>query len=344
MACNYFPVRATILDKMVCQTTSQNITIRQLRILLSIIEIHAVQTATKSEYKVTVPKIQQLTGIKIAQAIKRDLKQLEKLGLVQTCDDRFLLNDEQILGSERSILEAISPGRSATRYVPFPRKLLKTLLTSSRRGVHITSLLLLLRGSSLNQNKTVKNKCSVKMELIATIGSVTKRTVIEAFNFLRENSFIKTEKPRFIQKLFKDGLFVRIQFGKKSTTKISSGKQLPTSRFSPKERDIKPSTKDEKKSHTPDIFNIEKKKLNNFDYCIGLFKDAVRRNTMTNSFCSLLNVCSAAKQALTKARCPEKLVGYMIHKGDFNGIDDKIESYVHPRLKRYLEANDLVVT
>lgn len=304
----------------------------QWRLFWAVVEVATVQEMFKKGSKkippCTLGWLQELTKIKHTSTIEKELTQLTGLGLIEFKNNVAILPknvDESFIDENRErFAELTGKRRSLKRLVPISRHLLRELCRSTARTLHSVSIVALLRASSYDKYKKVKNTGTLKLAAIQRFTGWSKSAIAEAMRYLREKGYLESERPTRAWRVIRDGLFVKIRFSEKQDREEKPHIEIPTIDLP-----------------TGNFNNIDRGKLTSLKYILSLFYDAIRKGIIKYSEATLINFFCAAYQAIDKyrkgkSRTPEKLFSHLVRNG-FPDITQTTEDTVLPKLKKFRE-------
>jgi len=196
------------------------ISYRAVRVFFACLAVVAVREAAKRDsrrkgrrprtgVRYRISELCVVTGLKNHE-VNRELKGLQKAGLLSWREDEIKTNTNPIPGSE-TLLESLSGKRSPFRPVPIPRALLRFVASSARASVGKTAVAYAMRGLSIDRHGAgVRSTGAVKASWIASTFGLSLRSAKSARKALIDCELITKDTGSFQRKLNRDGAFFRL--------------------------------------------------------------------------------------------------------------------------------------
>ncbi len=182
-------------------------------VMVAVREAAARHAAKRRRPTKTIPcyriaELARVTAIKEA-SIKRALKVLKRIGLVEFAESQIKITKTPLPGSEEW-LDALSCRRSSKRPIPVPRSLLRFLAQNRSATLTKTALAYVVRGLSLSRHGDLSGKGTAKVSWISCTFNVSERAVNYARARLIEYGWIDRDRGSVQRKLNRTGAYFSI--------------------------------------------------------------------------------------------------------------------------------------
>ena len=165
---------------------SGNLSLRGMRVYLSAVASVAVREASirskaksrgesRGQSRYTLKELATLTGLTLNK-VKKELRALERIGLIAFKEQEILFNERPIEGSEE-LLEVLAGRRSTKRPIPLQRKFLRYLCKQTRGSELLVALIYCVRGLTISRTGEIKSAGSVKATWIGETLGLSERSV-----------------------------------------------------------------------------------------------------------------------------------------------------------------------
>lgn len=334
-----------------------SITYRAFRAYLGLFEMKARREAAErtrkrdrsrrgSEPRFTLSELQRLTGGRDEAFVRRDVKRLERAGLVRLTDKAITIT-ETPLPSARSLIDlACLRSRSRTRPIPFPRPVLRFLAKCPRPSVTKTLLALAVRGLTFDRETgSPKGRGTAKASWIAEFTGLSLRAAKSARTELIELGWISRDTGSHQWKLNRDGAYFVINLawrckcaGSDSAPRMA---EIGTDSAPPIERPVTPNgvktRNDLGFNDEPSIRNVRAGDLNRLSRMESLYWQAEAQGFIRHSESTVLSFVAAAVRAREVGDDPPRVFATIIRRGLWSHISGPQEDYARRALTRYRE-------
>ncbi len=338
-----------------------SITYRAFRAYLGLFEMKARREAAErtrkrdrsrrsSGTRFTLFELQRLTGGRDEASVRRDVNQLERVGLVRLTDKALTIT-ETPLPFSRALLERSCQGsRSRTRPMPFPRPVLRFLARCRKPSLAKTLLAVALRGLSFDRETGVpKGRGTAKASWIAEFTGLSLRAAKSARTELIKLGWMSRDTGSRQWKLNRDGAYFVINLDWRLAACGTNSAPQPvksgTESAPPIERQETPNGVKTRNglgsNEEPSIRNVREGDLNRLSRMESLYWQAEMQGFIHHSESTVLSFIAAAVRAREVGDDPPRVFSTIIRRGLWSHISGPQEDYARRSLARYREDKPL---
>ncbi len=301
-----------------------------------------------------------------AVAVRRELKTLERAGLLLFSETEIVFTTQALPGSD-ALIESLAGGRSPSRPVPLPRPAVRFIARCNKVAVIKTMLAYCVRGLSLSRDGVLKGKGTAKASWIADTCVLSLRAVRVARAELIAAGFITPDEGSTQWKLNRHGAYFTIsmafsanELAAEARRGSDSAPPLPKKQAesAPPYKDRKtPSGSENQKTHCreasgfcgkqirrPRLNDIQADDLRSVSRMLALHAQAVRAGFAENSAAGCLAFLAAAVHAARVAnRNAAGLFATIVRKGLWHFASQDDEDRARRCLQRQQSTNAAAV-
>lgn len=300
--------------------------------------------APRSRY--TLFELQCLTGARDEASVKRDVRRLERLGLVRLTERELKITDSKLPFAETVLELACIGRRSKTRPIPIPRPILCYLAACRRPSLAKAFLALAIRGLSIDRRSGApKGRGTAKASWIAEFAGLSLRGAKFARAQLIELGWVSRDQGSHQWKLNRDGAYFVVNFAWGASARrrrlappvptLGTGSAPPIVRqetpYGSKTRNCLGSTRQ------PSIRNVRTSDLSRFSRMESLYWQAERDGLIKHSESAALSFIAAAVRAREVGDDPPRVFSAIVRRGLWSHISGPQEDHARRALARYRE-------
>lgn len=213
----------TEISNVISAYSAKALTTRALRVYLaSVVSVAtreasarcaelSTQRKSKAVPRYTIKELSKLTGLTPSK-VKKELRVLERVGVLTFSEEKLVINRSPIEGSEE-LLSAIAGARSVDRPVPLPRRFIRYLCQRTKGSEIMVALLYCVRGLTITRTGEIKAVGSVKATWIADVIGASERSVRSVRADLIRINWITKDTDSRQTKLNRTGSYFVINLG-----------------------------------------------------------------------------------------------------------------------------------
>lgn len=224
--CSYSVIPAVVLTNAVALKLKKLIDTQDIQVLFSLVlmaesRLVARCNGSRKNPNYTVEELTKITG-KPEKNINRSLKKLKKIGFITEFSKTSIeFNETAIEGTKETLIAVNETSRGdlrdPSRKIPFPKELIKSLISETKISSILGIIAYVLRCFSFDKDGKLKAVGSVKNSWIAKVSGISLRSAQSLRNWLIRQGWLNPDTKSHQLKLNRTGAYCEFNLEKIGT-------------------------------------------------------------------------------------------------------------------------------